>query len=336
MKYKLLLVGRNKGLINDFFMQMDTFFDCLTSSIRFADLLGHVKYMQPHAVVFCMNAENRDDTIAISILHNHLETLKIPLVLICDSDDYSLFFKLSATKEELLIMKPFSLLTVQEKLLSYLNKYAPKDKQPYALADSNTTNSENTLLLLSQLEKALASSDDTSINEPQNLPESPTPEDSTPEDSTADDSTTDDSVPNDSAPDESAPNELTKEDSTADTPKRIMIIDDSPGMLKAIKEQLGTNYEVATAISGKIALKYLQNKTVDLIFLDYAMPNEDGPAVYEKILANPQTANIPVIFLTGVSDSSMIQKALSLKPKGYILKPVDKETLLTKVHEILG
>ena len=115
-----------------------------------------------------------------------------------------------------------------------------------------------------------------------------------------------------------------------------MIIDDSPGMLKAIKEQLGSDYEVATAINGKIAFKYLQNKTVDLILLDYAMPEEDGPAVFEKLLANPKTANIPVIFLTGINDSSMIQKALSLKPKGYMLKPVDKETLLTKVHEILG
>ena len=115
-----------------------------------------------------------------------------------------------------------------------------------------------------------------------------------------------------------------------------MIIDDSPGMLKAIKEQLGSDYEVATAINGKIAFKYLQNKTVDLILLDYAMPEEDGPAVFEKLLANPKTANIPVIFLTGINDSAMIQKALSLKPKGYMLKPVDKETLLTKVHEILG
>ena len=59
MKYKLLLVGKNKGLINDFFMQMDTFFDCLTSSMRFSDLLGHLKYFNPHAVVFCMNAENK-------------------------------------------------------------------------------------------------------------------------------------------------------------------------------------------------------------------------------------------------------------------------------------
>ena len=301
MKYKLLLVGKNKGLINDFFMQMDTFFDCLTSSMRFSDLLGHLKYFNPHAVVFCMNAENRDDIIAVINLHNQLERTKIPLVLICDSDDYNLFSRLSSTKEELLLVKPISLITIQEKLLSYLNKYAPEDKQAYESIESSSTDSENTFYLISQLEKALDLPYSESVSESQSDAE-----------------------------------DVLSDSQASDGPKRIMIIDDSPGMLKAIKEQLGSDYEVATAISGKIALKYLQNKTVDLILLDYAMPEEDGPAVFEKLLANPKTADIPVIFLTGINDSAMIQKALSLKPKGYMLKPVDKETLLTKVHEILG
>lgn len=297
MKYKLLLVGKNKGLINDFFMQMDIFFDCLTSSMRFADLLGHVKYFKPHAVVFCMNAENRDDMIVIKNLHNNLEKSKIPLVVICDSDDYDLFSKLSGKTEELLLRKPITLVNIQERILSFLNKTVPEDTQTLEVHEENTTDSENTLYLLSQLEKAL------------------------------------------SLPETELPSELGEEpakNAEPDRPKRIMIIDDAPGMLKAIKEQLGSEYEVATAISGKIALKYLQNKTVDLILLDYAMPDEDGPAVFEKLLANPQTANIPVIFLTGVNDSAMIQKALSLKPRGYMLKPIDKDTLLTKVHEILG
>lgn len=301
MKYRLLLVGKNKGLINDFFMQMDTFFDCLTSSTRFADLLGHIKYFEPHAVVFCMSAENRDDIIAIINLHNQLERTKIPLILICDSDDYSLFSRLSTTKEELLLVKPISLITVQEKLLSYLNKNVSSAKESYDTPEKSLPDSKNTFYLLSQLEKALDFTNSDSISES-----------------------------------ESSSEEELSESQVSDTPKRIMIIDDSPGMLKAIKEQLGSDYEVATAISGKIALKYLQNKTVDLILLDYAMPEEDGPAVYEKLLANPKTADIPVIFLTGINDSSMIQKALSLKPRGYMLKPVDKETLLTKVHEILG
>ena len=85
-----------------------------------------------------------------------------------------------------------------------------------------------------------------------------------------------------------------------------------------------------------VSLKYLKKKTVDLILLDYEMPEENGPAVLAKLRANPQTANIPVLFLTGINDASKIQKALSLKPNGYLLKPVDHDTLLAKVHEVLG
>ena len=98
---------------------------------------------------------------------------------------------------------------ILEKLLSYLNKNVPKDKQPYEALEGNTIDSENTLYLLSQLEKALASPDNESLLESQPFSE----------------------------PD-------TSESQTDTSPKRIMIIDDSPGMLKAIKEQLGSDYEV--------------------------------------------------------------------------------------------
>lgn len=296
MKYKLLLAGKNKGLVNDFFMQMDTYFDCLTTSMRYADLLGHIKYFKPHAFVFCMNAENRDDMTVIISLHNDLKRAKIPLVLICDSDDYAFFSKLPGSEEELLLLKPITLVNIQDKLLAFLHKTLPQETISYSSHAENSADAENMLSLLSQLEKELALSE----TEADVLIE-----------------------------------ENTDEKVISDGPQRIMIIDDAPGMLKAIKEHLGSEYEVATAISGKIALKYLQNKTVDLILLDYEMPEEDGPAVFEKLLANPKTANIPVVFLTGINDSAKIQKALSLKPKGYLLKPVDKETLLAKVHEIL-
>ncbi len=295
MKYRLLLAGKNKSLINDFFMQMDTFFDCLTSSMRYADLLGHIKYLKPHAFVFCMNAENRDDTTTVISLYNTLKKADIPLVVVADSDDYSFFSKLPGSGADLTLLKPLTLVSIQDKLLAFLHQTIPQEKIDCASHDEITTETETTLNILSQLEQELGSLD-----------------------TDAADTT------------EAAPKKESSE------PQRIMIIDDAPGMLKAIKDHLGSDYEVATAISGKIALRYLQNKTVDMIFLDYAMPEMDGPEVYEKLLADPKTADIPVVFLTGVNDSEKIQKALSLKPKGYVLKPVDKETLLDKVHEVLG
>lgn len=118
--------------------------------------------------------------------------------------------------------------------------------------------------------------------------------------------------------------------------KHILIIDDDPHMLKVLKHHLGNKYDVATAVSGNIALRFLQNKKTDLILLDYAMPKMDGPAVLEQLHANPATKDIPVLFLTGASDKDKIQKALSLNPQGYLLKPVDQETLLARIKEQIG
>ena len=292
MKYRILLAGKNKSLINDFFMQMDFSFECLSSSMRYSDLLGHIKYFKPHAFVFCMNAESKDDMTVVVNLHDNLKKAAIPLILICDEDDYNFFSKLPGSVHELLLQKPISLPAIQEKITKYLRQNTNEEEPVKKSTSSLAGNTQNTLELLSRLEKEL----DLTEAEPE-----------------ADNNT------------------------EANPPSnRIMIIDDAPSTLKVIKEHLSPDYEVATAISGKIGLKFLQRKAVDLILLDYEMPEEDGPAVFEKLLANPKTANIPVVFLTGINDSAKIQKALSLKPKGYLLKPVDKDTLLAKVHEILG
>ena len=66
------------------------------------------------------------------------------------------------------------------------------------------------------------------------------------------------------------------------------------------------------------------------------MPVENGPAVLEKLRANPATRDIPVVFLTGVSDREKIQEALVLKPQGYLLKPIDREKLLEVIHKVIG
>lgn len=118
--------------------------------------------------------------------------------------------------------------------------------------------------------------------------------------------------------------------------KHVLVVDDDPMMLKLIKEHLHDNYDVATAINGKIALKFLEKKKTDLILLDYAMPVEDGPAILEKIHANDATKDIPVVFLTGVMERDKIQKALVQKPQGYLLKPIDHDKLIETIENIIG
>ncbi|MDE7269609.1 MAG: response regulator, partial [Acetatifactor sp.] len=117
--------------------------------------------------------------------------------------------------------------------------------------------------------------------------------------------------------------------------KHILVVDDDPMMLKLIKEHLHEDYDVATAVNGKIALKFLERRTTDLILLDYEMPTENGPAILEKLRAEKSTKDIPVIFLTGVKERDKIHTALSLKPQGYLLKPIDHKKLLEAINKIL-
>lgn len=118
--------------------------------------------------------------------------------------------------------------------------------------------------------------------------------------------------------------------------KHVLVVDDDPMMLKLIKEHLHDNYDVATAINGKIALKFLEKKKTDLILLDYAMPVEDGPAILEKLHGDDTTKDIPVVFLTGVMERDKIQKALVQKPQGYLLKPIDRKKLIETIAKLIG
>ena len=117
--------------------------------------------------------------------------------------------------------------------------------------------------------------------------------------------------------------------------KHVLVIDDDPIMLKLIKEHLHEQYDVATAISGKIAHKFLENKKTNLILLDYEMPIENGPEVMKKIRENEELADIPIIFLTGITEREKIKQALALKPQGYLLKPIDKEKLLGTIEKYI-
>ena len=118
--------------------------------------------------------------------------------------------------------------------------------------------------------------------------------------------------------------------------KNILVIDDDPIMLKLIKSHLRDNYEIAAAKGGAMAYPFLQKKHTDLILLDYEMPDEDGPTVYQKIRQMSGYAATPIVFLTGVAEMDKIAKVAALKPQGYLLKPIVGENLIAKVKELIG
>ncbi len=118
--------------------------------------------------------------------------------------------------------------------------------------------------------------------------------------------------------------------------KHVLVIDDSPIMLKLVKERLKDKYDVATAISGKVAYKFLENNNTDFVLLDYEMPEEDGPVVFKTLREMPKMKNVPIAFLTGVTDSEKVSEVLQLKPQGYVLKPIDKDKLFAIIEKYIG
>jgi len=118
--------------------------------------------------------------------------------------------------------------------------------------------------------------------------------------------------------------------------KIILLVDDDIRLLKSLQAQLSEEYQVAAAISGQVALSFLEHHKCDLILLDYLMPEEDGPAVLEKIRKMPGGDQIPVIFLTSVKQADLVKQCLALRPQGYVLKPVQVDRLIKRMEEVLG
>ena len=115
--------------------------------------------------------------------------------------------------------------------------------------------------------------------------------------------------------------------------KSILIVDDDPQYLTMVREWLKGTYKVAMANSGLQAIKWLGKNKVDLILLDHEMPVTSGPRVLEMLRSDPDTSNIPVMFLTGKGDKQSVMAVVALKPEGYFLKGIQKEELLEKLQE---
>lgn len=115
----------------------------------------------------------------------------------------------------------------------------------------------------------------------------------------------------------------------------ILVVDDDPVFLKMARGFLEDNYQVTTVKSGKLAIKFLEKQKPDLILLDYMMPEWDGATTYQLIRSKESTKRIPIVFITGITDKTKVMECLSLKPQGYMVKPLTKNELLSKVREII-
>lgn len=115
--------------------------------------------------------------------------------------------------------------------------------------------------------------------------------------------------------------------------KTVLIVDDDITYMRTVYEWLRGSYHVGMASNGVQAISYLAKNKADLILLDYEMPVADGPQVLSMLKDDPETGQIPVMFLTGHGDRNSVMSVIGLSPADYLLKTIDRETLLEKLDD---
>ena len=130
-----------------------------------------------------------------------------------------------------------------------------------------------------------------------------------------------------------------KKDEMVDVQKlrsNILIVDDNPIQLRALRSMLQSRYDVTMAVSAAEAMVAIGKRVPDLFFLDYEMPMCDGKMTLEMIRNLEEAKAVPVVFLTGVRDAAHIKAVLDLKPAGYMLKPATQEAIDEMIKKTLG
>ncbi|MDK2908859.1 MAG: two-component system, sensor histidine kinase and response regulator [Bacteroidales bacterium] len=113
----------------------------------------------------------------------------------------------------------------------------------------------------------------------------------------------------------------------------ILLVDDNPKNLQILNNFLREqNYRTAIAKSGEAALASVLIDKPDLILLDIMMPLMDGFEVCQRLKDNPETADIPVIFVTALAETNNKLKGFQVGGVDYITKPFHKEEVLARIE----
>ncbi len=116
----------------------------------------------------------------------------------------------------------------------------------------------------------------------------------------------------------------------------VLVVDDTPDNLSLMSDLLRTDYKVKLAPSGERALQIMAGESKpDLVLLDIMMPDLDGYEVLRRLQFNPDTENIPVIFLTAMSASEDESIGLELGAVDYITKPINPAIVMARVRNHL-
>ncbi len=116
------------------------------------------------------------------------------------------------------------------------------------------------------------------------------------------------------------------------TSEVVLIVDDVPDNLSVLHDALDeSGYTVLVATSGGAALQRAAQALPDIVLLDAMMPGIDGFEVARRLKASPQTAHIPIIFMTGLTETEHLVAALEAGGVDYVTKPIKPKEVLARM-----
>jgi CheY-like chemotaxis protein len=119
--------------------------------------------------------------------------------------------------------------------------------------------------------------------------------------------------------------------------KKILVADDKEYVVKLLESKLSSyGYRIIACKDGRDALEKAKTHIPDLILMDIVMPGMDGTSAADEIRNTPETAHIPIIFLTALVEKSEEEETRHMIGGNYfIAKPFEIRELLALIREIL-
>ena len=115
----------------------------------------------------------------------------------------------------------------------------------------------------------------------------------------------------------------------------VMIVDDTETNIDILVEALGSDFDLRVAMDGETALEAVADEPPDLILLDIMMPGMDGYEVCSRLKASPRTRDIPIVFLTAMTEEQDEARGLELGAVDYITKPFSPALVKARVRNQL-
>jgi CheY-like chemotaxis protein len=118
--------------------------------------------------------------------------------------------------------------------------------------------------------------------------------------------------------------------------KKILLVDDEKDIVKMNMLRLvESSYEVFSASEGKECIEIAEKEVPDLIIMDVVMPGMDGIETLVKLKSDPRIAHIPVIMLTGMGETAILDKAMASGAVDFIEKPFNGDMLMEAIKKNL-